>query len=653
LALSFLTFAMSAQKLYDETLFTIDDEVVKVSEFVRVYNKNLDLVQDESQKDVDAYLDLYVNYKLKVKEAYKLGLDENPQYKRELRNYKKELTKRFLSENKVTDALVEEAYERLKYDVKASHILILIDEIVQDTTQVYNTILELRNRCVEEGFETVFDDLNANYKTENSQSLKYKGYDVYAEHLGYFSAFKMVYPFESTAFNTPVGEISMPVRTRFGYHILKVEDKRPNEGTVTVAHLMVSSDQKDSSLDPKKRIDDLYKKIKQGEKFDALAKQFSDDKSSASKGGMLNPFRRGQLNSVKFEEQAFALKSEGDISKPFQTNYGWHIVKLIKKEPLLPFEVMKPQLEQRIKRDSRSSLVNTALAKKLKKSYKINESENALNDFKNILNDNFYTRSWTFPKNLNQNKVLVSIEDRNLTYKDFAEHLMKSQNKYFNKKVSKASVVENEYEKFLQNQIIKYREDHLESQNPEFKQILKEYREGLLLFDLMEQKVWNKATSDTLGLQNFFKENQQNYIWNKRIQGVVFSCSNKSDLKKVAKMLKLGKKTEEIEQELNANGEHKVFTTKGIMDKTHQVLPQNFKFKKGISDIYKQNEAYHLVWVNEVLPEGYKNLEEARGKAISDYQTFIEKKWMNELHQKYKVTINNKVLEKVKSQILN
>ena len=270
----FLIIKVNGQSSNNEVLFSIDEEPVYVSEFLRVYNKNLDLVQDESQKDVDEYLTLFTNYKLKLKEAKMLRLNEKPTYIRELSSYRKQLAKSFMSNTKITDELVQEAYNRVSYEVKASHVLIKIPENASpdDTLVAYNNILKLRDRALIEGFEKVRQEVH-------------NGKTVFGEDLGYFSGFKMVYPFESAAFNTQVGDISQPFRTQFGYHIVNVEDKRKSRGERTVAHIMVVNKEADTLADsPENRIQDIYKKLKQGEDFEALAKQFSDDRNSAPKG---------------------------------------------------------------------------------------------------------------------------------------------------------------------------------------------------------------------------------------------------------------------------------------------------------------------------------------------------------------------------------
>ena len=298
---------VKGQSVDNDVLFTVANEPVYASEFLRVYNKNLDLVQDESQKDVDEYLKLFTNYKLKLKEARNLELHEKPSYKRELSSYKKQLAKNYITDSKVTDELVKEAYERMSYELNANHILIKVDENAnpQDTLAAYNKIIKLRERALNEGFEKVRAEVH-------------NGQTVYGEKLGYFGGFKMVYKFETVAFNTNVGDVSKPFRTRFGYHIVNVLDKRKSRGERTVAHIMVVENKSDSLAEkPEVRIQDIYKKLNQGEAFESLAKQFSDDKNSAPKGGMLKTFSGGQIRAKEFEDVAFTLENIDDVSEPF------------------------------------------------------------------------------------------------------------------------------------------------------------------------------------------------------------------------------------------------------------------------------------------------------------------------------------------------
>lgn len=633
-------FASNAQNPNDEVLFTVENDPVYVSEFTRVFNKNIDLVKDESQKDVDEYLKLFINYKLKLKEAEALGLDKKPSYLNELSSYKSQLAGNYLTDSKVTDELIEEAYKRMTTEVDASHILIRLDEnpTPEDTLQAYNKLLKLRDRVMQEGFETVKKEIH-------------NGKTVYAEDLGYFSAFKMVYNFETAAYNTPVGEVSMPFKTRFGYHIVWVKDKRESRGERTVAHIMISNQKKDRPHDkPESRINDIYLKLQQGEDFEALAKQFSEDQSSASKGGMLAPFTGGQLSSVEFENQAFALEHVGDISKPFETEYGWHIIKLYGKKPVASFEDMKGELEEKVKRDSRSQLINESLLNNLKQQYQVSDATPDLSYFESILNDNYFIGKWVLPTDFKAQEPLIKIQEKQIVYEDFGQYLVKNQRRQMPKMSIKTLVV-NSYHAFLENELLQYKKERLEVENQDYANIVEEYRDGLLLFDLMETEIWNAAKKDSVGLQTYYNNHKDNYFWNQRVDAVVASSAKKTTIKKVQKLLQNNQTPEQIKAALNSESEIDVIFTSGIMDAQHQSLPADFKFKTGVSDIYKFNEGYIVANVKEVLPKETKSFDEAKGAVISDFQNHKEVNWILSLEEKYQVNVNQDVLESVKKQL--
>ncbi|GGG60007.1 peptidylprolyl isomerase [Bizionia arctica] len=633
-------FTIKAQNSNDEILFTVENDPVYVSEFTRVFNKNIELVKDESQKDVDEYLKLFVNYKLKLKEAKTLGLNEKKSYINELSSYKTQLASNYLTDSKVTDELIEEAYSRSINEVQASHILIRLSENAtpQDTLQAYNQLLKLRNRVFNEGFEAVKNEVH-------------DGKNVYAEDLGYFSSFKMVYDFETAAYSTAVGEVSMPFKTKFGYHIVVVTDFRTSRGERTVAHIMIDNQKKDQSQDnPESRINDIYLKLQQGEDFESLAKQFSEDQSSASKGGMLSPFTGGQLSSLKFENEAFALEKVGDISKPFESEFGWHIIKLYDKKSVESFETMKGVLQEKVKRDSRSQLINESLISTLKKQYKISDKRPDLNYFVTIVNDGYFVGSWKLPADFKANETLLKIQDKKITNGDFGSFLEKNQKRQM-PKTSIKNLVDTSYDAFLEKQLILYKEENLEVENQDYANIVEEYRDGLLLFDLMETEIWNAAKTDSVGLQKYYKDNKENYFWNQRVDAVVASSAKKATIKKVQGLL-LDKKTpEQIKETINSEKTIDVIFTSGIMDAQHQSLPESFQFKTGISEIYKFNDGYIVANVLTVLTKELKTFEEAKGSVISDFQNYKEANWILSLESKYKVTIYPAVLEKVKKQL--
>ncbi|MBD0833274.1 peptidylprolyl isomerase [Aestuariibaculum sediminum] len=631
---------VNGQSTNKEILFTVDDEAVTAAEFIRVYNKNLDLVQDPAQKDVDEYLKLFTNYKLKLKEARALGLDKKPSYLRELSNYKKQLASSYITDSQVTEALVEEAYNRVSYDVNATHILIKLPEepTPDDTLVAYNDIVKIRERALKEGFETVRKEVH-------------NGQTIYGEDLDWFSGFKMVYKFENAAYNTPVGEISEPFRTRFGYHIVYVKDKRKSRGERTVAHIMIFHKKEDTSgQESAERIQEIYKKLQQGETFETLAKQFSEDKSTAANGGRLEPISSGQVNSKVFEDTVFGLDEIGYFSEPIKTDYGWHIIKLLGKKPIASFNEMKPELEQRVKRDQRSKLIDEALYNKLKAKYKVTNEQPALTYFTGILNENYYRMSWELPVNFEGDKPLVRIGEKQLLFKDFGDFLVRNQ-RYNRTRESFKTIVEKGYNTFLNSQLVAYQEAHLEEEDVEFANIVSEYRDGLLLFDLMEETIWEAAKTDSLGVEDYYNAHKENYMAPEKVDAIVASSAKQKTMKKVSKLMAGGMSVENIKNLVNSNDNIDVIFTEEIMDAGHQALPENFQFKKGISKIYKHNDAFVVVDVKDIIPETQRTLEEAKGMVISDYQVYKEQKWVEALAAKYPVDVNQDVLQKVKTQL--
>lgn len=440
---------------------------------------------------------------------------------------------------------------------------------------------------------------------------------------------------------------------QFGYHVVKVNDKRPSRGTITAAHIMVNLNSDDAQRDPEERINEIYKKLVQGENFEALARQFSEDKSSAGNGGHITPFKSGQLSSTKFEDEAFALQNDDDYSKPFKTAYGWHIVKRINHKPIEPFEDLKAAFENKVKRDSRSKLINEAMVSKLKKKYKIDYNERAKDYFTSILTEDFYSRSWELPSDFKSEATIFTINKRPFTYKAFGDHLVTAQRIYSNKNIPFSVIVEKEFESFFEKSIFKFREDNLETENQDYANILKEYRDGLLLFDLMEKEVWNKAAKDTLGLEAYYNKNKSKYQWSERVDVVIASSADESTMKKVAKMLKKGKSEDDIKSAVNTTDKQNVIFTKGTYRTDNPILPSDFVVKKGVSKVYEHNEAFHVLDVKAVLPAGQKSLEEAKGSVINNYQTELEAQWIQSLYDRFDVEVNKGVLNAIKAKLGN
>lgn len=630
-----------------EVLFTVDNNPYYTDEFVRVYKKNLDLVKDDSQKDLDKYLELFIGYKLKVEKANKLGLQNGSSYQNELKSYRNQLSKNYLNDSKVTNELVQEAYDRMQQEVRASHILVLVDEGASpaDTLKAYQKVVAIKKRLdAGEDFVTVAKDAS------EDPSAKDNGGD-----LGYFSAFKMVYPFENAAYRTKVGQISKPFRTRFGYHIIKVVDKRANRGEVTAAHIMLlKQDENGPKENAKSTIEEIYQKIQQGENFESLAQQFSDDKSSSVRGGVLQRFGSGQLSSEEFENVAFGLKEKNQISTPFETQFGWHIVKLIEKHPVGTLADTKAELEDKIKRDERSLLITNSLAKKMRSKYSFTKDAKVIGKVKSVVTDKIYDKSWVVPDDFKEvNSVVLTLnKDKKVTAKPFLDFINNSQKGTLTSKPT-SKLVDELFEKFTDEQLIAYYNENLENEFLEFKYVMDEYRDGLLLFDLMEKEIWNRAKTDTLGLTTYFQNNIKNYQWKKRFQADILSSTDLKIIQKAQKFLKKGKSLEYIKEQLNKEGKVNVISKSGLYEEDYDVLSQFKDLTKGVSTILTKDNYHFVVQVTDEKPAGAKELSECRGRVISDYQQYLELHWVDELKKEFTVKVNQDNFSQIKRQLSN
>ena len=516
---------------------------VPANEFAYVYRKNNSAAADyATRQSVTDYLDLYTNFRLKVLEAEQRGLDTTQAFKRELDGYRQQLAQPYLTEKSVTDQLVREAYDRMGQEVSASHILIRVapDAAPADTLAAYNKIAALRQQAVA---GTDFGQL-ARANSEDPSARENGG------KLGYFTAMQMVYPFESAAYRTPVGQISAPIRTRFGYHVIKVNDKRTAQGEIKVAHLMIRMNPnaaKADSLTARKKIDELYSRLKKGESWDKLVAQFSEDAGSAANGGELPPFGTGRM-IPSFEEAAFKLQKPGDLSPPVQTPYGWHVIKLIEKQPLAKFADLEAGLKSKVSKDSRSELNKAAFLKRVRqedqfveipaaKAYTLSKADTALvaGRFKYVAPATPLAKA---AKTVTDNSALFTIKSKPYAVKDFLTYVQ--QNQRARPGAQPGFAMQQLYDQYVEQSLTEFEKSSLDTKYEDYRMLVKEYRDGILLFQLMDEKVWSKAIEDTVGLKKFFADNQAKYQWDQRVQGRVISAATSALLARVQKELKAG-----------------------------------------------------------------------------------------------------------------
>ncbi len=625
----------------DPVIMEVGNDKVTKSEFLQIYLKNNNNPQYDKET-MDEYMDLFKKFKLKVAEAEALGYDTIPRLKKELDGYRKQLATPYLTDSAMNQVLVKEAYDRISYEVRASHILLRIapEAAPKDTLEVYNRLMKLRKQILDGAdFAAVAKGKGG---SEDPSVAQNNG------DLGYFTAFQMVTPFEDAAYSTPVGQISLPIRTKFGYHIIQVVDKRPARGTITAAHIMVAkedNDEEESSQSAKKKIDEIYGRLKNGESFESLAKQFSDDPSTNSKGGVLPVFGTGTTTRMvtNFEDAAFSIKADGEICEPIETQYGWHIIKRINLAPLAPFDKMKKELENRVSRDERAKRTQDSFVQKLKKEYNYkSKSPRRVDYFVKVLDTTFFDGGFK-ASDVKKNKVLYTIDNQKVRQSDFANYLQKNARSIARQSLETA--VDAHYKEFEKAQILAYEESKLEAKYPAFKSLMQEYHDGILLYEVMSDKVWNRGMKDSTGLKNFFEANRENYKWGVRYDAMVYECLNQDIAKRVHKMIQNDTVTSKyVIEKINADSELnlKVKTNKYEVEKTP--FFEGVTLQKGVNSPYEFEGKIYVVKVNEILPAGLKDLKDAKGAATSDYQNYLEKEWMDEIAKKHPIKIYTEVL---------
>ncbi|MFB1021140.1 MAG: peptidylprolyl isomerase [Vicingaceae bacterium] len=641
-AITFLvsSFAAQAQKNTDVTFIDFGEEKISKSEFKRVYQKN-NSGEIITKSTVDEYLDLYVNFKLKVMEAVKRDMDKDEAFIKELGGYRKQLAQPYLTADGIIEALKKEAFDRLQYDVKASHILIAVDQNAspEDTAAAYKRAVRVKKN-VENGQDF---GLMAKQYSDDPSAKTNEG------DLGYFTAFYMLYPFESEAYNTEVGKISNVLRTQYGYHVLKVVDKRPSVGNIEVAHILISNDKELSKTDdPEGKIKEIYAKFKQGEKFEDLAAKFSDDTRTSSQGGILPMFGVGRM-TPEFEDAAFALKADGDVSEPFSTPYGWHIIKRMEQYPIGTYKSVEAEMMTKIKKDSRSNLSQGAVISKIKKQYGFKEVLKERNDFYSTIDSAYFFGTWSLEKAKGLTKELFKIGDKSVNQQEFAVYLNSTQN---TKKMLDSRVLINaRYEAFRKKVILDYKDSKLDEEYPEFKYLMQEYHDGILLFNLTDELVWSKAVKDSSGLSNFNQENKERYKWEERADAMVFSALNEEVADEVKKMIKKGADVKLIMEDINTSSQLNLrYETKKYLKGENEFVDQ-VEWEKGSSKNIVVNGRVHFVQIQKVLEPTYKTLDDSRGLITSDYQNYLEKQWIKDLKSIYQYDIDKKVLKELKEEL--
>ncbi|MBA2422923.1 MAG: peptidylprolyl isomerase [Chitinophagales bacterium] len=638
-------YFVNAQSPDNSSLFTIGNEKVSKDEFVKVYQKtNVSGEADFSEKSLRDYLDLYVNFRLKVKEAREMKLDTTSAVLNEFKTYRSKLTGSYMYDT----AIIHLAYNRMQTDLHVQHILVKLDQNASpaDTIKASNKIRELRKMLVDgkKDFNTLAAD------SSNDPTAKDNKGD-----LGWITAMQVIYPFESAAYNLKQGGISAPVRTRFGYHLIRVIESRPSRGTVTAAHLFIKLPENATEEDKEKakqKIDSIYQQIKNDTSWNDLVKQYSQDKTSSANGGKLAAFGTGQM-VPEFEEAAFALKNPGDISTPVKTKFGWHIIKLIEKKTMSSYPQMRDEIRKKIENGTWSEHAKQAFAQKLKKEYKFTEMAGAKDQLRKILDSSLLNGNWndSTAKNL-VSPLFVLADNKNIAemkpflQKDFADFIEKNQRKFMNLG-SIDNIYNKLYEQYVITAITGFEDARLEAKYPAFRDLMEEYMNGILLFDLASSKVWTKAVEDTTGLKDFYELHKDNYIGQERAKVTTFTAKNQTVADQLNKYLAKGMNNDGILSKVNKKSKDNLKISTEEFEKGKSSEIEQLGWEAGKTYTVKTDSAIRILRVEQILPPAPKPLNEVKGYVVADYQESLEKNWIAELRQKYPVSINEQVFQSI------
>ena len=649
-------FANAQSKLDKQVLMTIGDQDITVKEFSDVYYKN-NLKSDViEKKSVDEYLELFTTFRMKVMEAERLKLDTSAKFQKELAGYRKQLAKPFMSSDDITDELLQEAYQRKLKDIRASHILVRCDKnaLPSDTLKAYNKAMEIRKKALAKDADfgaladQYSDDPSAKGTKATDQTPARPG-----NHgdLGYFTVFDMVYPFETGAYNTKEGEISMPVRSDFGYHVIKVQSVTDAMGSVQAAHIFLQLPFDASAEDEaamKLKANNIYNELmaQDGKNWNEMVKQYSDDKGTIARNGALSSFTVSRI-VPEFIEACKSLEID-QIAKPVRTNYGYHIIKLLSKSGVSSFEKESKGLSERIEKDQRSKKSEEVVLKQVKSEYKFKQNDKNLETFLATIDSTILRKAYEPSTDVDLNATLFSLEGNPTKVKDFVAYIKK--NMTTQKYVTPATYAYQLYENFRNETILDYADVHLEDKYPEFKALVQEYKDGIMLFDLMDREVWNKAVKDTVGLKEFHERNAAKYMWGDRVQASIITVTRPESLPKVKALLDSGIELDSLRSAIQRDSIGYAFVRKGYYQKGDNQYVDQTEWKVGVRNEIPStvDQSTTIVCIREVRKPEPKTLKEARGLVTSDYQVELEQKWVQSLKERYPVKVNEKVLDKVR-----
>lgn len=645
LALCLLQVGLIYGQQDDPILFSIGEDDVHLSEFRYIYEKNNSDKANYSEESIAEYLELYKKFKLKVHRARLQGLDTIKTLQKELEGYRKQLAATYLKDKEISERLINEVVDRYAEDREVSHIFISCpgNSTIEEGAIALEKINSIHTKLKQNdgaGF-----GLMAQTLSDDKVSAKNKG------RLGYYTAPLPdgFYEFENAMYSTAVGEFSEPFQSKMGYHIVKVSDIRPARGEMEIAHILVRKMKKGKFVEEAKQtIDSIHMQLKSGRSFESLASKFSDDTKTREKGGYLGFFGVNQYE-IKFEDAAFDLAKDNSYSEPIETAVGYHIIKRISKRNNKDKKRTKKRIESRINNNDRFKIAEQKLIEDVKKDAKFSENRSLLVNVFNNLGENFYSYKWEPPTYGNSDKTLFSLAGQDYSLNDYVTYMKTNvrERLKFSKTKPVTEAANELYAVYVKDKVMSYEESNLEKKYPDFKALMREYREGILLFEITKNEVWDKASQDTVGLESFYEKNSAKYMWPERVKSkkVVVDANSKIALDEAYSFAQK-KGFDKFLEKYQSNENYKLKITEELLEAAAPEISSMGRKSGKVSDMERQydKKGHFYSYVSSLSPS-LKTLKEARGYVIADYQDHLEKDWVAMLKKDHPVKVNDKVLK--------
>lgn len=635
----FVVLSLLLSITYSQTLFTYGPHSVSKEEFLRAYNKNKTATTDKEQA-LKEYLDLYTKFKLKVKAAKDMHLDTLPSLQSDLQNFRTQIENNYLQDDKEVDALVNEAFNRSQKDIHTQHFYVSINDKMPpaDTLKLYQAINEAYDELKKGG--TDYDEIVS--------EIKEKIAPLQGSDLGWITVFTLPYEYENIVYSLKPGQVSKPYRSQKGWHIFKNEEERPAVGKIKVAQILFAVPAGNINMrdHAKQLADSVYKALKSGADFGELAKQYSNDRRTYMNNGIMPEFGIATYDGG-FEKVAFSLKNDSDISEPFQTEFGYHIIKRLSRSSIPENkndEAYMANLKQQVLGDNRIALAKEIFLKEVlvKTGYKKNNAINEKDLWK--ITDTFAISNKKITSdNVNENTVLFSFNNEKVKVGDWMQYVRNVKSTYA---AHAPQTHEELYKNYVSVAALENYKDRLENFNPEFKYQVQEFKDGNMLFEVMERKVWSKASADSIGLEKYYNEHKTNYKWNASADAVLFSCANAVSVKTAIDEINNGKNWKDLvkdNSQIQADSGRYELSQIPVKDRTN--------FAPGLitEPVVNSGDGTSIFsLIIKTYPEDQqRSFTDARGLVINDYQNFLEKKWIEELKKKYPVKVNEKVFQSI------